>query len=259
MSRTFGVASKPSTAARYTFTLNVDFAQLDASLGCIPAAKSFGVVLPKNSSKIQDIFPGATSTFSFLDPEKKTKRWTLTMKDAMKDTVLPAILTSEVKCWWCHDLFRDAPIGCPIKYVKDIRERVYYSHANKKDIRVLDTGGIGGTGGTGGRVNESTEDSYFLTKGYLCCWECLLAYAESVKTIVETRESVQLVYQMYEAATGNPGNLLIPAPHYTLKKEYGGPLSPEEYKSKHETYQPTGNSYIRMVPFGELFKTNSGF
>lgn len=252
MSRTFGVASKPTTtAARYTFTLNVDFAQLDSSLGCIPAAKSFGVVLPKNSSKIQDIFPGTTSTFSFLDPAKKTKRWILTMKDAMKNTLLPAILPSEIKCWWCHDLFRDSPIGCPVKYVKNIREKVYYSHANKKDIRVLDT-----TGGTG---RATSEDSYFLTKGYFCCWECLLAYAESVKTIAETRESVQLVYQMYEAATGNPGNLLIPAPHYTLKKEYGGPLSPEEYKSKHETYHPTGNSYVRMVPFGELYKECAEF
>lgn len=242
MSRKFGVNSN-----RFTFTLNVDFAILDASLGCIPVTKKFGVVAPKNTTKIEDIL-GVNPTFSFLDPLKKTKRWTLTMKDAIEKVILPQELSDNVKCWWCHDSFKTNPLGCPISLVKHKNSKSYYSHANKKDIVTETIENIG---------DSKCTESYYLTKGYLCCWECLLAYAESMKSHTEFRESVQLVYHMFEGVGGK--GKIIPAPHFSLKKEYGGPLSKQDYKGKHDTYQITGNNYIRMVPFGELFEVTSKF
>jgi len=235
MSRKFGVNS-----TRFTFTLNVDFAQLDSTLGCIPVTKSFGVILPKNTTKIGDIF-GNSNTFTFLDPSKKTKRWILTMKDSIKDVALPVNLPEPTRCWWCHDTFTEHPLGCPSKYVTGTKETSYYSHANKKDMI----------------VQSSTDQSYYLTKGYFCCWECLLAYAESVKLQPEYRECIQLVYHMFEASGGE--GKIVPAPHFSLKQEYGGPLTAQEYKARHELYQVTGNDYIRMVPFGELYEVTSKF
>jgi hypothetical protein len=245
MSRKFGMNSN-----RFTFTLNVDFAILDASLGCIPLAKNFGVIAPKNTTKIEDIL-GTGSTYTFLDPLKKTKHWVLTMKDAISKVALPQELGTSIRCWWCHDTFKENPLGCPIKLVKHKHTKTYYSHANKKNV-VIETRNT-----TTGIEDSKTIESYYLTKGYLCCWECLLAYAESMKLQTEFRESVQLVYHMFETS-GREGKI-TPAPHYTLKQEYGGPLSQQDYKGKHDTYQVTGNSYIRMVPFGELFEITSKF
>ena len=120
-------------------------------------------------------------------------------------------------------------------------ENTYYSHANKKEMTLI----------------TNTDNAYYLTKGYFCCWECVLSYIDSVKNNQEFRESIQLLYQMFNECGGK--GKITPSPHYTLKKEYGGPLSPEEYKSKHHTYQITNNHYIRMVPFGELFEVSSKY
>jgi hypothetical protein len=246
--RKFGVSS-----TRFTFTLNVDYAELDKILGCIPVAKSFNLAPPKHTTKIEDILGTGNSasscTFGFLDPSKKSKRWIVTMKDAIKQTVLPQELPAPVKCWWCHDSFTTRPLGCPIKLVstgKDSKE-TYYSHLSKKDVTVSHSGK--------GENNETTE--YYLTKGYLCCWECLMGFGESVRMKPEFHECIQLIYHMFKAAGGE--GKIMPAPHYTMKQEYGGPLTAQEYKGHHEVYQATGNSYVRMVPIGELFEVTSKF
>lgn len=254
--RRFGMNTVPSNeggngGAKYTFTLNVAYTDLDKMLGCAPVAKNFSIIPPKNTTKIEDIFGGGTNTssctFAFLDPSKKNKRWVLTMKDAIKQIALPPELSTPVKCWWCHDSFTAHPLGCPLKLVRNTTESTYYSHSNKKDMPLY-SGSDSGSGG---------KDGYYLTKGYLCCWECLLAYGESVKSQSEFRECVQLIYHMFKEAGGE--GTINPAPHYTLKQEYGGPLTPQEYKTHHETYQMTGNAYIRMVPMGELFEVTSKF
>lgn len=216
--RKFGVNS-----TRFTFTLNVDHVECDKIIGCIPITKSFHFTPPKQTTKITDILgPGTCSnscTFGFLDPDKKSKRWIVTMKDALKNTVLPQEFSSPMKCWWCHSSFNENPLGCPIKFVP--------------------------------------LQEYYLTKGYFCCWECVMAFAESVRVKPEFHECIQLTYHMFHACGGE--GKITPAPHFSLKQEYGGPLTNEEYKGRHETYHPTGNSYVYMVPVGELFEVVSKF
>lgn len=255
--RKFGV-SGGTAGAKYTFTLNVAYAELDKLLGCAPVTKNFGIIPPKNSTKIEDILGQGTNasscTFSFLDPSKKNKRWVVTMKDAIKHVVLPTELTTPVKCWWCHDPFTSNPLGCPIKLIDSgIEETTYYSHSSKKDTTVLRKKQISD-------VNTEDRKVHYLTKGYFCCWECLLGFGESMVVGVakpEFRECIQLIYHMFKAFGGE--GTITPAPHYTMKQEYGGPLTPQEYKTKYETYSITGNSYVRMVPTGELFEVTSKF
>ncbi len=213
--RKFGVTT------RFTFTLNVDYSECDKIIGCIPIVKSFQFTPPKQTTKITDILgSGACSnscTFGFLDPDKKAKRWIVTMKDALRSTVLPPVLSSPMKCWWCHDHFTENPLGCPVKFNKE----------------------------------------YYLTKGYFCSWECTMAFAEDVRSKPEFHESIQLLYHMFNAS-GCEGKITS-APHFSLKQEYGGPLTPEEYRGNHQHYHRTGNNYIYMVPVGELFEVVSKF
>lgn len=233
MSRKFGVST------RWTFTLNVDFAALDAQIGCIPIQKNFGC--PKNTTKIEDIL-GTTKTYTFLDPQKKSKRWTLTMKNAMSKTVLPVTLDRELKCWHCHRGFKENPLGCPIKHIRKTLETSYYSHGNKKEMKVVET---------------SPDEDYYLTDGYICSWECLLGYAQDHRHLVEYRESVQLVYQMFRKCGGE--GEISPRPSFKMLEEYGGLLTREEYYGHHDTYKNVSNKYIRLVPFGELYEVSSKF
>lgn len=248
MSRQFGAVT------RYTFTLNVDFAQLDAQIGCIPSTRNFGPKIPANTTRIADILGPQKSTYSFLDPStKRTKRWVVTMKDAISKVALPFHLDTPKKCWWCHQSFSDNPLGCPIRLVQKVSTQKYYSHLTKKEML----------------VDSPDDEEYYLTKGYFCQWGCVLGYAESARHLPEFRESVQLVHRMYHddvMKTGGPGHdsgeslvKLKANPHFSMLEEYGGPLSLEQYYSTSDTYKPTGNHYIRMVPFGELFELSSKF
>lgn len=238
------------------FTLHVDYTELNRIIGLNSIAKSASVVYPENITKIEAVFGSkdtnlSGSTFSFLDPSKKQKRWVMTMKDAMLKTTLPEKLTKSVKCWWCHDSFVDKPLGCPLE-IYDIGKKTisFYSHANKKDVVLPVQTTIG----------ESSEDEtrFYITKGYFCSWGCLLSYGHSVKKNQEHRECIQLIYQMYREYGGE--GTISPAPHFSLLEEYGGPLSREEFKTKYESYTLTGNNYVRrMIPAGELVEISSLF
>ncbi len=221
------------------FNLNINYNELDKNFGFAPIPKNYAPT--KTLTKLENII-GKNSTFAFLDPTKKTKRWILTMKDSMMNGFLPKEFPTPVRCWWCHTLFSTHPLGCPLQLGTETKSETYYSHLNKKDITL---------------TSSSSEPIYYLTKGYFCSWECLLAYGQSVKSSPEFHECIQYIYHMYTESGGI--GTIQPAPHYTLRKEYGGPLSDEEYRTKHEKYSPTNNHYIPSVPIGELFDLSSKF
>jgi hypothetical protein len=223
---------------KFTFSLAVDTHLIDNQLGCVPVSK-IANILPKNSTKVDDLIPG-NSFVSFLDPSKKSKRWMITMKDSMSKTLLPP--KTDLKCWWCHHTFDSSPIGCPIQAVNAVKNgKTYYSLANKRDIEI--------------REEDSKKEECFLTIGVFCGWGCMLGYAESKRTDLTYRESIQLAYQIC------PTEGIHPAPPFTVLKDYGGPLSYEEFKNKYNTerFVNTKNHYIRMVPVGEIYDAISKF
>jgi hypothetical protein len=234
MSRKFGVP------ARYTFTLTVDVAELDARVGCIPAVKTFAKI-PKNSTKLEDVYP--SHVINFLDPNKRNCRWVITMRDSISGVYLGETYTC--KCWRCHQLINGQILGCPIKHVSETTQDTYYSYAQKKDITVE------------GKPDDPSE--YYLTKGMFCDWGCVMGHAEENRHKIEYRESIQLIGKMYKEAgfTGQPHA----SPHFSVLTEYGGFMTPEEYKARYhlDTYKETGNAYVRMVPVGDLFKVSSKF
>lgn len=232
-------------ASRYTFTLPVDTHVLDSQLGCIPVVQTFSAPAPKNSTKIADLLGvdgNITSTFTFLDPTKKTKRWTITMKDFISNTMLPPQVT-DCRCWNDHHTFSGAPMGCPVQFVRETMTENYYSHANKKEMEIKSYG----------------SECYYVTVGIFCNWGCQLAFAESKKNDPFYRESISLIYKMYYE-NGGKGKLHA-SPPFTLLKAYGGPLSIEEYREKYniDTFINTKNHYVRMVPIGELYEVQSKF
>lgn len=238
MSRTFGVPAK------YTFTLNVDTHDLDARVGCVPAVRSFGKI-PQNSTKIESVAP--SHAYSFLDQNKKNRRWLMTMRDYMVGTTLPETINRSEgkKCWWCHQVIDGKVLGCPIKIIQAEHSESYYSYTQKKEIS----------------LTEKAASGYYLTCGLFDDWGCMIGFAESKRSEIVFRESIQLALKMYNECgyTGIPHA----SPPFTVLTEYGGPVTPEEYKTKYgtDTYKSTQNLYIpsRQVPVGELFEVTSKF
>jgi len=232
--KTFGAPS-----SRFTFTLNVDTAVIDAQLGCIPITRNFSHI-PKNSTKIDELLP-SNSTFSFIDPSKKTKKWITTMRDTISKKFLHFV-TSGV-CCRCHLEFKGAPIGCPLRIIENYEKINYYSHVMKKDII------------TDGELIER----YYLTERMFCSWGCVFGYAEGLRHSILHRQSIQLLYLMYRESGGK--GIPVANPDFTILKRYGGPLSDEDYRGRFQTdtYRPTGNHYVYMVPVGEISELSSRF
>ncbi len=237
------MASKPFVASlRFVFSLTVDHGALDRSLGCTPAVINLGNRDLSKTTTIEEALKGGNS-LTFLDPNKKTRKWVVTMRDHLSKVLLPPVLPKEVKCHWCHRFFRDNPLGCPLRIVTENKTEMYYSYSNKRDML---------------RCTEG-EEYYCLTSGLLCGWECVLGFALSVKHLSTYRESVALTFQLFENArrVGGSGEseevVLQPAAHYTVLEEYGGPVSRAEYTSTHHRYSRVKNSYVLMVPVGEVY------
>jgi hypothetical protein len=232
---------------RFMFILNVDTITLDGRIGVIPVTRAMATI-PKNSTRIEDLFQ--STPYTLLDPNKKPKRWTFTMKEHLKNGGATTNPTSFDKCMWCHYPIMKHPdfkiLRCPIRLVEE-RERVkYYSYTNKKEVEVL--------GEVIGR--------YYLGEKVFGNWSCVLGYAEDNKTRILNRESVQLTHQGYKES-GGVGTLRA-APPFTTRKDYNGFLTEEEYFKSctpigSDTYRSVSNYYVRIVPIGELFEVSSKF
>jgi len=229
MSRTFGAP------VRFSITLNVDFGTLDTQIGCLPIQTT----ISKNPVKVEDI---QSNVITFLDPNtKKSIRWIMTMRDISTKIELPLKLETPKKCWCCHQPFTDSPLGCPIKLVHVYKTETYYSHQLKKEIV----------------IKTQTNKFYYLTKGLLCDWECLLGFAESKRGEVTYRESIQLSHKMRKECGGT--GTITPFPGFTILEDYGGVVPVSKCKEKLDTYSNCNNDYVKMVTVGELFNVSSKF
>ncbi len=235
---------------RYGFFLSVDTAALDQAIGCIPVIVQ-PVDIPENTTKIDRMFPD--HVISFLDPLKQNKKWALTMRDAISSTFLKKA-TGKEKCWRCHLYITSGAqlLGCPIKRVPiEEKQPSYFSIAQKKDISPISN-----------PINQMLEKEVefcYYTKGFFCDWSCVMGYIEDNRDKPEYRESIQFLATMYKES-GFVGQINS-SPPFTVLIEYGGFLSESEYRTKYHTdsYEKSGNDYVRMIPVGELLKFSSKF
>jgi hypothetical protein len=120
-------------------------------------------------------------------------------------------------CWWCRGSYNSQPVGCPFKVSRN------------KDIHTI---------------------------GMFCSFECALAFANDSHSHRIKLFAGSYTLYMRKLISGTKYTVpLLPAPHWTSLKEFGGPYTREQF---HENAQRVVAvpQYLPLFPLGyNLFLT----
>lgn len=175
----------------------------------------------KNTSKI------------FLDPRYKTKcKFWACMIDKTQAGPLP--LTTSNPCWWCRSTFTTIPMGCPVAYNKECKDELYRERILEKFAQ----------------TNISLDDGtdFFETEGIFCSFPCTKSYI--MEQISKTRSgkytnALTLLSLLHNKLTGSEVLTdITSAPSWKLLSEWGGHLTPDEFRSSVNqlSYTETSNT-----------------
>ena len=152
----------------------------------------------------------------FLDNYKNRVKYWVTMIDATQGMALPIRTTKP--CWWCRAPFKTRPIGCPIKYSEQKDDGLDKERIEERFKEL--------------NYRDDTND-FFETEGLFCSFPCVKYFIQHEKGHSRTsryREAQTLLTLLYEKLFGK--KITIPrAPSWRTTIDYGGHLTPEEFRS----------------------------
>lgn len=127
-----------------------------------------------------------------------------------------------LRCWWCRLQIPEKvlPLGCPVKYVTQTVPVEHISEVNR-ELFSIDEEELYG------------RKEQFQTRGCFCSFECCLSWIRSNRADTSLRLSESLLNRMYSLAFGVTGDkvpAIKEARSWQLLREYGGPLSEEEFR-----------------------------
>lgn len=166
----------------------------------------------------------------FLDPHKgQVKLWSI-MIDFTLRGALPRF--TNMACWTCRNKFTSHPIGCPIKYInsrKDCEDEKIKEWFKENNLLLDD------------------KDGYFLTEGVFCMFPCVKSYIFNELSRTKSpkyKKALGLLSLMYFKLTGNIS--VIPhAGSWKITKDWGGHLTPQEYRASVGSLEYTETTNIR--------------
>jgi hypothetical protein len=210
--------------------------------------------IPRNTTKISDLQVNVEpNIISFLDEAKKPKKCIPTMLSTQGD-FLPE--KTSIKCFWCRHNFDSTPIGCPLRYVQSQIEKTYTSEITKDKYSIKEN-----IGKSSFDVRDEENDcieykiydkDYYETDGVFCSFNCMLTFIIENKMNPMYKNSRLLMYKLYFDIFGLYPKDLIPAPHWRLIDEYGGPLTITEYRKSFNKLEYIDMGKINYIP---KFKT----
>ncbi len=152
----------------------------------------------------------------FLDNSKNRVKYWVNMIDITQGMALP--IRTAKPCWWCRHSFTTRPIGCPIKYSAQKDEGLEKERIEERFKEL--------------NYSDDTND-FFETEGFFCSFPCVKSFIQDQKSRSRTsryRESQTLLTLLYEKLFGE--KITIPrAPSWKMTTDYGGHLTPEEFRS----------------------------
>lgn len=175
---------------------------------------------------------------TFLDDGRKSFRNRPTMLSNVNRA--GELAAGTVSCFWCRHRFDSDPVGCPLMYVPAQISRTLVTQTRE-------------TYTISENVSESDVDvgtlqsrEYFETDGVFCSYPCCLAYIQDNRHNPLYAQSKTLLHIMaQQAGCGRP---LTAAPSWRMLQEYGGPLSIDEFRKRHENYTYTQSHEIHKIP-----------
>ena len=170
-----------------------------------------------------------------------------------------------IPCFYCRRKFEHVPLGIPVRYYpslyilndnslqtskysfnykentiklnKNERERLLNILTNNPDIVYENKY----ESKEQKREHKIITKNFFETDGIFCSFNCIVSFIEENSNNPLYQNSYNYSYLMYKHIFGDyPSYPFIRSPSWKLRKEYGGPLSDEDY-----------NKYIQSIPIVE--------
>jgi hypothetical protein len=212
---------------RYFFLKNINIEEIEVRYGLSIVSNidnKYDMKISGITNIIDVLVKEPEESVCFYEENGKEYKCLITMKDEK--------VSNTIDCFWCRHKFSTLPIGCPIKYVNKILEKSYISQITKgeysmrENITKLRLGKIEDVSGS----METVRESYFLTDGIFCSFNCVLAFIQDNKHNVLYKESNHLLKTLYEYLIGKKMHKICPAPSWRNIDNYGGSLSIDNYR-----------------------------
>jgi len=273
----------PKRKSKHTFILSkIDVEVVDAKYGFILSSNIDADNIASQNhettliSELPNTTEGTNCGYSFVDESKKNHRCVVTMRDLIANERLP--ITTQLCCWWCRHSFSSTPIGCPIAFVPGKVTKAYHSEITKDRYSITDNITKFRKSILDILMDEhesvfeikNNHDEYFIVDGVFCSFNCCMAHIKNCYFQSSYSESEQLLYHLYskvfsdEQADSLDEIIIKQAPHWRLLRDYGGPLTIEEFRESFKTveYEDMDDHIFRMPQcriLGHVFRKQFKF
>jgi hypothetical protein len=214
---------------------------------------------PNNRTSLYTIMNKPNVIISFLDKAKKKRDCMLIMINSNK------IVDTSFKyhCYWCRYPIEHFPICIPIDFVYNTKIKSYYSKRNNENYVIHEKTLKNELDNISKNISLQ-KNSYYITDGIVCSWNCGVSYINSKKNDKYYIYSKELLYKMYKECNNIPQEKVInikPSPHWQMIDVFGGNMTINMFRSKFNKYEYINHGKILLdtVNMGHLFEEYASF
>ena len=252
--------TKKRSKCKYMFVISgIDIIKVNQKFGLNVASNipSISDTPPQNTTDVNELSDACLpsrepSKMSYFDQSKRLSSCSLTNPD----------LSSW--CWWCKHSFSGVPFSCPLSYnpmmlKKSYRSAISKSHHTLKELR----SGSRGTLDISPDMAIECSKSSFVTDGWFCSPNCLIAFVNENKTDPVYHNSKDLIAKMISSFQQTASKLPPPSPHWRLLTRFGGHLSIEHFRENISkiAYEDKGTTRTKILynPISRCYEENLKF
>ena len=143
-------------------------------------------------------------------------------------------------CFWCSLPVDHAPLGCPIKQIPVFAQKKIRLRNNEESTIYM-------------AQVENTDK--FITDKVFCSFNCVKAFIDANSWNDYYGNSTRLLALMYLLITNTKGPVSItPAPCKSMMVQYGGSMTPEQYRASFERVLYVDRGRLTMHPISHVYE-----
>jgi hypothetical protein len=198
---------------------------------------------------------------SFMDVSKKIHDCVL----SSVDYTTGEHISKDLYCFW--DRFPCmVALGCPIDYREPVLTKKYHSEINKDTYTIKEKVCKSKSknikeSSTSKKTITLEKNSYYITDGSFCSWNCMIAWINSNSGNPMYADSIRLVLKWYnEIYTDLAVKSILPSDHWRLIQQFGGHMNINEFRSTLDSvkYIPHG-TMLTVQPISYAFEKEISF
>lgn len=148
--------------------------------------------------------------------------------------------TRQYDCFWCSLPVDHAPLGCPIRQIPIFTCKKLRLRNNDDNTTYM------------AQVGNADK---FKTEKVFCSFNCVKAFIDANSWNDYYTNSTSLLSLMYSLITDTKGPVTItPAPCKSLMVQYGGTMTPEQYRNSFERVMFVNRGHLSMHPISHVYE-----